>query len=72
VFRGKGGVSTGRLLTAVNRPLLNGKDTPPMNKDNVIDLKKPEQFIDDQITAIIRQGTHKLLAQALETEIMPI
>ncbi|MCP4874633.1 MAG: IS256 family transposase, partial [Gammaproteobacteria bacterium] len=40
-----------------------------MSKDNVIDLKKPEQFIDDQITAIIRQGTHKLLAQALEAEI---
>ena len=40
-----------------------------MSKDNVIDLKKPELFIDDQITAIIRQGTHKLLAQALETEI---
>jgi hypothetical protein len=31
-----------------------GKDTPPMSKDNVIDLKKPELFIDDQITTIIR------------------
>jgi len=40
-----------------------------MNKDNVIDLKKPEPFIDDQITTIIRQGARKLLAQALETEI---
>ena len=40
-----------------------------MNQDNVIDLKKPEPFIDDQITAIIRQGAHKLLAQALEAEI---
>jgi len=40
-----------------------------MSKDNVIDLKKPEPFIDDQITAIIRQGARKLLAQALETEI---
>jgi len=27
-----------------------------MCKDNVFDLKKPEPFIDDQITAIIRQG----------------
>jgi len=26
VFRGKGGVSTGRLFTAVNRPLQNGKE----------------------------------------------
>ncbi len=40
-----------------------------MSKDNVIDLKKPEQFIDDQITTIIRQGARKLLAQALEAEI---
>jgi hypothetical protein len=40
-----------------------------MSKDNVIDLKKPEPFIDDQITTIIRQGARKLLAQALESEI---
>jgi len=40
-----------------------------MNQDNVIDLKKPEPFIDDQITAIIRQGARRLLAQALEAEI---
>jgi transposase-like protein len=40
-----------------------------MSKDNVIDLKKPELFIDDQITTIIRHGARKLLAQALETEI---
>ena len=40
-----------------------------MNQDNVIDLKKPEPFIDDQITTIIRQGARKLLAQALEAEI---
>jgi len=40
-----------------------------MNQDNVINLKKPEAFVDDQITAIIRQGARKLLAQALEAEI---
>jgi transposase-like protein len=40
-----------------------------MSQDNVIDLKKPEPFVDDQITAIIRQGARKLLAQALEAEI---
>ena len=40
-----------------------------MNQDNVIDLKKPAPFVDDQITAIIRQGARKLLAQALEAEI---
>jgi transposase-like protein len=40
-----------------------------MSKDNVIGLKKPEPFIDDLITSIIRQGARKLLAQALEVEI---
>lgn len=46
-----------------------GKDTHTMSNDNVIDLKKPEHFIDDPITDILRQGAKKLLAQALETEI---
>ena len=46
-----------------------GKDTHTMSKDNVIDLKKPEAFVDDPITDILRQGARKLLAQALETEI---
>ena len=46
-----------------------GKDTHTMSKDNVIDLKKPEAFVDDPITDILRQGARKLIAQALETEI---
>ena len=40
-----------------------------MPKDNVIELKKPEPFIDDPITDILRSGARKLLAEALETEI---
>ena len=40
-----------------------------MSQNNVIDLKKPEPFVDDPITEIIRQGARKLLAQALEAEI---
>ncbi len=40
-----------------------------MNNDNVIELKKPDTFVDDPITDILRQGARKLLAQALETEI---
>jgi len=40
-----------------------------MPKDNVIDLKKPDSFIDDPITDILRSGARKLLAQALKTEI---
>ena len=49
--------------------LKNGKDTPPMSNNNVIDLKNPEPFVDDPLTAILRKGAQKLLAQALETEI---
>jgi len=40
-----------------------------MAKDNVIQLKKPEPFIDDPITDILRSGARKLLAEALEAEI---
>lgn len=40
-----------------------------MAKDNVIQLKKPEPFIDDPITDILRTGARKLLAEALEDEI---
>jgi len=40
-----------------------------MNKDNVISIRKPERFVDDPITDILRSGARKLLAEALETEI---
>ena len=40
-----------------------------MSNDNVFEIKKPEAFVDDPISRIIRQGARKLLAQALETEI---
>ncbi|MFC1895627.1 transposase, partial [Thermodesulfobacteriota bacterium] len=40
-----------------------------MSNDSVIALKKPDSFVDDPITEIIRQGARKLLAQALEAEI---
>jgi transposase-like protein len=40
-----------------------------MTQDNVIDFKKPEPFIDDPITDILRSGARQLLAQALEVEI---
>jgi len=40
-----------------------------MPKDNVIELKKPEPFIDDPLTDILRSGARRLLAEALETEI---
>ena len=40
-----------------------------MAKDNVVRLRKPEPFIDDPITDILRSGARKLLAEALEAEI---
>ena len=40
-----------------------------MTQNNVIDLKKPESFVDDPITEILRNGARKLLVQALEVEI---
>ena len=40
-----------------------------MAKDNVIELKKPESFIEDPITDIWRQGARRLLSAALEAEV---
>ena len=40
-----------------------------MSKDNVVAINKPETFIDDPLTEILRQGARSLLAHALETEI---
>jgi len=40
-----------------------------MSKDNVIEFKKPEPFVDDPITDVLRTGARKLLTEALEAEI---
>jgi putative transposase len=40
-----------------------------MSKDNVIELKKPEPFVDDPITDVLRTGARKLLTEALKVEI---
>jgi transposase-like protein len=40
-----------------------------MAKDNLINLKKPESFIEDPITDILRQGARRLLSAALEAEV---
>ena len=40
-----------------------------MPKDTVIEFEKPEPFVDDPITDILRSGARSLLAEALETEI---
>jgi len=36
-----------------------------MSKDNVIPIRKPERFVDDPITDILRSGAKKLLAEAV-------
>jgi len=40
-----------------------------MGNNSVTELKKPDSFIDDPITDILRQGARKLLSQALEAEV---
>ena len=40
-----------------------------MSNDSLNNLKKPEPFVDDPITDILRQGARKLLSQALEAEV---
>jgi len=45
------------------------KDTHTAGRDNVLELKKPETFVDDRITDILRNGAMQLLAEALEAAI---
>lgn len=40
-----------------------------MSKDSVVEIKKPDPFVDDPISEILRKGARSLLAQALEIEI---
>jgi putative transposase len=40
-----------------------------MRKNNVVALKKPDTFIDDPLTDLLRRGARQLIAKALETEI---
>jgi hypothetical protein len=43
-----------------------------MSKDNVVEINKPETFIEDPLSEILRQGARSLLAQALEVEIQTV
>lgn len=40
-----------------------------MKQDTVIEIKKPETFIDDPLTELVRQGARDILFKALEIEI---
>ena len=57
------------IVPAITRLTQERKDTHTMPKDNVVDFKKPEPFVDDPITEVLRTGAKKLLAEALEAEI---
>jgi putative transposase len=57
------------IVKAMTRLTQKRKDTHTMPKDNVVEFKKPEAFVDDPITEVLRTGARKLLAEALEAEI---
>ena len=40
-----------------------------MSKNNILEIKKPEGFVSDPITELLRNGAKKLLVEALEAEI---
>ena len=46
------------VFEAINRPTI-GKDTRTMSKDNVVELKKPDVFLNDSITESIRALRHQ-------------
>ena len=45
------------------------KGTHTTRRNNVTELKKPETFVDDPLTDILRSGVRKLFAEALEAEV---
>ena len=40
-----------------------------MKQNTVVEMKKPEPFVDDPLTAIVHQVARDILAKALEMEI---
>lgn len=40
-----------------------------MRKNNALDLKKPEETVQDALTQVLREGARKMLAVALEAEV---
>jgi putative transposase len=70
VFERLGGVSSRELSrNPGNENIQKRKDTHTMTKDNVVDFKKPDPFVDDPLTDVLRTGARKLLTEALEAEI---
>jgi hypothetical protein len=48
---------------AINRPT-SGKDTLTMSNDNVVELKKPDVFVNDPVTQLVRNGARQILAKS--------
>lgn len=64
MFERLGGVSFRDMFKVLeNKKHLIRKDTHTMPKNNVIDFKKPEPFVDDPITDVLRTGARKLLTK---------
>ena len=51
--------------TGENRIHLKRTDTDTINNDNVIEFKKPDKFVDDPITDVLRKGARKLLMERI-------
>ena len=58
MFKEIGGVSSWVIIPIITQQ--QRKDTRTMKKDNVIDCEKPETFIDDPLTDILRKGARKM------------
>jgi hypothetical protein len=70
VFRGISGVSFQSMLNALeNKNISHERIHSPMPQNNIIEIKKPEAFVEDPITEVLRTGAKKLLSEALEAEI---
>jgi transposase-like protein len=70
VFERLGGVSFREpTKDPGNENIQKRKDTHTMAEDNLIALKKPQRFVDDPVSEVLRTGARKLLAEALEVEI---
>ena len=70
MFERLGVVSFREMLKVLEKQkTFKRKDTDTMTKDNVIEFKKPDTFVDDPITDVLRTGARKLLTEALEAEI---
>ena len=61
---------SGVLFNALeNKNISHERIHPPMKQNSIVEIKKPDTFVCDPITELLRNGAKKLLAEALEAEI---